>query len=102
MKIYGTISLLAMILLVVFLSLEVFPGSLVLTDDNSKVKTPGADGRQFDKIASDRGSLKDFSETSGENIIPKIEVQDFHAGLSPLKNCISIYIPSGITYINQD
>ncbi len=77
MKIYGTMALFAMILLIVFVSLEVLPGSLVLTDDNSKVKTPEADGRQFDKIASDRGSLKNFSETSGENIIQKIEVQDF-------------------------
>lgn len=101
MKSSGSMTLLVMTLLAVFVSLEVFPG-LVLTDDDSKVKTPEADERQFDKIASDGSSLKDFSETSGENIIPKIEVQDFHAGLSPLKNCISIYIPSGITYINQD
>lgn len=76
MKTSGTM-LLAMTLLTVFVSLGVFLGSLVLTDHDSEVKTFESDGRQFDKIASDVDSLKDFSETSGENIIQKIEVQDF-------------------------
>lgn len=55
MKIDG-ISIIA--LLAVFLGLVTLSGSLILTDDNSKDKTPESTGRQLDKIDSNRGLLK--------------------------------------------
>lgn len=63
-------------LLAVFLGLVTLSGSLILTDDNSKDKTPESTGRQLDKIDSNRGLLKDFSKTSGQNIVKKVEIQN--------------------------
>lgn len=71
MKIDNTMTLLA-----VFLGLVTLSGSLVLADDN-KSKTPESTGRQLDKIASDEGLLKDFPKYSGENIVKKVEIQNF-------------------------
>jgi hypothetical protein len=71
MKLDGTITLFA-----VFLGLATLSGYLVLADDN-KAKTPENTGNQFDKIASDREMFKNFSKHSEENIVKKIEIQNF-------------------------
>lgn len=71
MKLDSTITLLA-----VFLGLATLSGYLVLADEN-KAKTPENTGKQFDKIASDGGLLKNFSKPSGENVVKKIEIQNF-------------------------
>lgn len=63
-------------ILAAFLILAALSGFLVLTDDNSKVKTPEGPGAQPDKIASGERSLRELSGTSGNNIIQRIEVQD--------------------------
>lgn len=70
MKIASKVTLLA-----VFLGLVTLSVSLVLYD-NSKGKTSESTGRQLDKITSGEGLLKDFSNTSGENIIEKVEIQN--------------------------
>ena len=61
--------------LAAFLILAALSGFFVLTDDNSKVKTPEGPGAQPDKIASGERSLRELSGTSGNNIIQRIEVQ---------------------------
>ncbi|AKB16930.1 MULTISPECIES: hypothetical protein [unclassified Methanosarcina] len=70
MKAYITIVLAA------FLTLAAFSGFLVLTEDNSKVKTSEYSGTQLDEIAFNEGSFKKFSGIPGDNIIQKIEIQD--------------------------
>lgn len=59
MKLSSTI-----IVLVAFLNLAAFPEFLVLTDDNSKVKTSIYSGAQLDKIVSNECSFKEFSSDS--------------------------------------
>lgn len=71
MKIDSTIRVFA-----AFLTLAAFSGFLVLTDDNSKVKTSEDSGTQLDEIDSDKGKFDEFLETPGENIIQMIEIQD--------------------------
>lgn len=70
MKLDNTVTLFA-----VFVCLATLSGSLVLADDSGKAKISESTERKFDKIASDRGLLKDFSKTSGENIVKKVEIQ---------------------------
>lgn len=71
MRINSTMTLLA-----VFLGLVTLSGSLILADDNSKAKTPGSTGNQFDEVTSNGGLLKDFSKPSGESIVKKVEVKN--------------------------
>lgn len=71
MKIDSTIRALA-----AFLTLAAFSGFLVLTDDNSKVKTSEDSGTQLDEIDSDKGTFYKFLKPPGENIIQMIEIQD--------------------------
>jgi hypothetical protein len=49
------------IVLATFLTRAAFSGFLVLTDDNSKVKTSEYSGAQLYEIDSDEGSFKEFS-----------------------------------------
>lgn len=71
MKVDSTI-----IVLVAFLMLAAFSGFLVLTDDNSKVKTSEYSGTQLNEIISNESSFKEFSGIPGDNIIQKTEIQD--------------------------
>jgi hypothetical protein len=71
MKIDSTMKLFAL-----FLGLATLSGFMVLTDNNSKVKTSEDTGKQFDNIASDEKLLKKLSETSGEDIVKRVEIQD--------------------------
>jgi len=49
---------------VAFLNLAAFPGFLVLTDDNSKVKTSKYSGVHLNKINFNDDSFKEFSPDS--------------------------------------
>jgi len=71
MKFDSTITLVA-----VFLGLATLSGYLVLTDDN-KAKTPENTEHQFDNNASNGVLIKNFSKSSGENIVKKVEIQNF-------------------------
>lgn len=64
------------ILLAVFLCLAALSESLLLVDDN-KSRTFEVNGNQFDKITSDGGLSRNFTKPSGENIVKKIEIQNF-------------------------
>ena len=52
------------IVLAAFLTLAAFSGFLVLTDDNSKVKTSEYSGTQLYEIVSNESSFKEFSSDS--------------------------------------
>lgn len=52
------------IVFVAFLNLAAFPGFLVLTDDNSKVKTSKYSGAQLDEIDCNESLFKEFSSDS--------------------------------------
>lgn len=71
MKFDSTITLVA-----VFLGLATLSGYLVLADDN-KAKTSENTEKQFDKNASNGGLIKNFSKSSGENIVKKVEIRNF-------------------------
>lgn len=54
----------AIILFVAFLNQAAFPGFLVLTDDNNKVRTSKYFGAQLDEIGSNESSFKEFPSDS--------------------------------------
>lgn len=75
MKVDSTI-----IVLATFLKLAAFSGFLVLTDDNSKVKTSEYSGTQLAEIASDEGSFKEFSSDS---LSPGNEISSPESNVEP-------------------
>lgn len=79
MKIDSTMKLFAL-----FLGLATLSGFMVLTDGSNKVKTSEDTGRRFDNITSDEKLLKKLPETSGKDIVKKVEIQG--ASFKPQKH----------------